>query len=119
MTELLDAITDRLAHAEATKEPVIGVPTVMIDGSTVATIVITVLASWGGCPLGRVLLLGRLRGGSLGGHLVGTVRAVVVVEVGLAGSTAGIVSMVGDAGRGAFVGFGNVDGRGRLATWSE
>ncbi len=121
MTELLDAIADSLAHTETAKEPVIGVPTVVIDGSTVATIVVTVLSSWGGCPPGRVVLLGRLRGGSLGRHLVGTVRAVVVVvEVGLAGSTMGIVSMAGDVGRGlAFVGFGNVDGCGRLATWSE
>lgn len=79
MAELLDAIADSLAHTETAKEPVIGVPTVVIDGSTVATIVVTVLSRRGGCPPGRVLLLGGLRGGSLRRHLVGTVRAVVVV----------------------------------------
>lgn len=52
MTELLDAITDSLAYTEAPKEPVIGVPTVVIDGSTVATVIVTVLAGWSGCPLG-------------------------------------------------------------------
>lgn len=79
MTELLDAIADSLAHTETAKEPVIGVPAVVIDGPTVATIVVTVLSRRGGCPPGRVLLLGGLRGGSLRRHLVGTVRAVVVV----------------------------------------
>lgn len=46
VTELLKAIANSLAHAEAAEEPVIGMPTVVVDSTTVATIVVAVLAGW-------------------------------------------------------------------------
>lgn len=59
VTELLDTVPDGIAHTEATKEPVVRMATIMVDCAAIATVVIAILPSRSGCPLGEVLL-GRL-----------------------------------------------------------
>lgn len=65
--ELIEAITDSIANTEATEQPVIRVATVMVDSSTVAFVVIAVLAGGSRCTLRAV----RLRRAHAGRHLDG------------------------------------------------
>lgn len=51
IAQLVDAVTDRVPYTEAIKEPVIGMPTAVVDGTAIATIVAAVLAGWRGGTL--------------------------------------------------------------------
>ena len=60
VTELLDAIADRVADTETTEEPVIRVSAAVIDCSAVALVIAAALASRRGSALDLVVCFGRL-----------------------------------------------------------
>lgn len=47
VTQLIEAVAHSLTNTKSTEEPVVGVSTIVVDGSTIALVIPAVLASWG------------------------------------------------------------------------
>lgn len=117
--QLLDATADGVADAETTKQPVVGVSAAMVNGTTVATVVIAVPAWWCGRPLCCVLRLMRAGRCVVRRHFNGTGR--LVVEVRCLGVAPRNVLWLRHTGRvlARVITLRNVDGSGRLGATSQ
>lgn len=78
--QLLDSAADGVPDAEATKQPVVGMSAAVVDGTTVAPVVITVPAWWCGGTLCCVLRLVRAGRCVVRRHFNGASRLVVEVR---------------------------------------
>lgn len=78
--QLVDAVAHGFSNAKPSEEPVVGVPSAVVDRAAVATVVIAVAARWGGRPLGHVLRPRRPGRGAVGGHLDWTGGVLIKVR---------------------------------------
>jgi hypothetical protein len=92
VAKLVEAITDGLTNTETTEQPIIRVPPIVVDSSTVSLVVAAILASRGGGTLWVKVSLRRTRGRFVRRHLNRACRAMVLIKVGVVRSTAGDVA---------------------------